>query len=225
MEILAFVGVTLLWPVVTFTCVLVLQLILMPVFWIVCPVSKDGKPGLLLADLFQVLVLITSQIVVVWGGILVFRLFGQEPTPWLAAPYLAWCAIFALSGNSGDRTGRHIALSWTVGLFAGLVIAVIWILPLGICFTKAGGIVRVLIYVSTAIVAWLGLRHLTSIIVGQSHDGALKPGQRFCHLTSLALLWVGCGAALYLRHFWPLIVAVVVEYGFREAVIRSGEQR
>jgi len=128
MRILAFVGVILLWPVATFACVLVFQLILMPVFWIVCPVSKDGKSGLLLADLFQVLVLIASQIVVVWGGILVFRLFGQEPTPWLAAPYLAWCAIFALSGSPGGRTGRHIGLSWTVGLFSGLVIAVIWLL-------------------------------------------------------------------------------------------------
>ena len=90
--------------------------------------------------------------------------------------------------------------------------------------TKGDGIVLIVIYVSTIIVAWLGLRHLISIIIGQSHGGALKPGQRLCHFTSLVLLWGGCGAALYLHHFWPLVVAIVVEYGFRKAVIRSGDQ-
>lgn len=83
---------------------------------------------------------------------------------------------------------------------------------------------RIIIYISTGIVACLGLRHLISIIIGQSHDGTLKPGQRLCHFTSLVLLWGGCGTALYLHHFWPLIVAVIVDYGFRKAVIRSGEQ-
>jgi Ankyrin repeats (3 copies)/Ankyrin repeat len=84
--------------------------------------------------------------------------------------------------------------------------------------------VQILLYISTAIIAWLGLRHLVSIIIGQSHEGTLKPGQRLCHFTSLMLLWGGCGTALYLRHFWPLIVAAAIEYGFRKAVIRSGEK-
>ena len=83
---------------------------------------------------------------------------------------------------------------------------------------------RIVIYVSTVIVAWLGLRHLISIIIGQSHDGVLKSGQRLCHFTSLVLLWGGCGGALYLHHFWPLVIAVVVEYVFRKAIIRSGDQ-
>ena len=83
---------------------------------------------------------------------------------------------------------------------------------------------QIILYILTGIVAWLGLRHLISIIIGQSHGGQLRPGQWLCHFTSLVLLWGGCVAAIYLHYFWLLIVVVAVEYGFRKVVVRSGKQ-
>ena len=83
-------------------------------------------------------------------------------------------------------------------------------------------------YVLVVIVAWLGLRHLISMFMGQDLDGPLLRGQRLCHFISLALLWGGCATALFLNYswplhrFWPLIVAFFAEIGFRKHVVRSG---
>jgi len=74
-----------------------------------------------------------------------------------------------------------------------------------------------------AIVAWLGLRHLISIIIGISSTGPLKTGQRLCHATSLFILWGSCFAAIFWNHWWFLPLAVVLEIIFRRTIIRSGE--
>ena len=74
------------------------------------------------------------------------------------------------------------------------------------------------------IVAWLGSRHLFSMIIGQDQDGKLKPGQRICHFVSLLLLWGACGFSIHLDSFWPLIIGVAVEYTLRKAIIYSGQK-
>lgn len=81
---------------------------------------------------------------------------------------------------------------------------------------------RVVLYILTALVAWLGLRHLISIIIGRSQRGTLKPGQRVCHSVSLVLLWSACGFSLCLDSFWPLVVGSAVSFLFDRLVIWSG---
>jgi len=73
------------------------------------------------------------------------------------------------------------------------------------------------------VVAWLGLRNLITIIVGVSSTGSLKFGQRLCHVTSLALFWGSCIAAIYYRIWWPLLVGFVAETILRNMVTWSGE--
>ena len=80
----------------------------------------------------------------------------------------------------------------------------------------------IIFWIAVVIVAWLGLRHLITIIIGVSSTGPLKSGQRLCHATSLLLLCGGCIAAIYYRIWWPLAVGLIVELLFRKSVIRSG---
>jgi len=74
-----------------------------------------------------------------------------------------------------------------------------------------------------AIVLWLGLRNLISILIGSSQMGPLKPGQCLCHATSLLLFWGSCGFATYYRSWWPLLIGFTAELLFRKSVIRSGD--
>jgi hypothetical protein len=81
-----------------------------------------------------------------------------------------------------------------------------------------------LFWIAVAIVAWLGLRNLLSIVSGLSQTGPLKPGQRLCHATSLFLYWGACVFAVLYRLWWPLAVGVAIELVFRKSVIKSGEK-
>lgn len=81
-----------------------------------------------------------------------------------------------------------------------------------------------LFWIAVAIVAWLGLRNLVSIVIGSSQTGSLKPGQRLCYATSLLLYWGACVFAVLYGLWWPLVVGVILEFLFRKSVIRSGEK-
>jgi hypothetical protein len=81
---------------------------------------------------------------------------------------------------------------------------------------------RVLFFFAVAVVAFLGFRHVLAICTGHDRCGELKPGQRLCHLTSMLILWLSCGLAVFDGSLWPLGLGVVVEWAFRTAIGRSG---
>ena len=81
----------------------------------------------------------------------------------------------------------------------------------------------ILFWIAVVAVAWLGLRNLISIIMGQSRTGKLKTGQRLCHATSLIILWGACAFAVVYNLWWPLAIGVILELIFRNIVIKSGE--
>jgi hypothetical protein len=82
----------------------------------------------------------------------------------------------------------------------------------------------VIFWVAVGIVAWLGLRHLLSMLTGRSQDGPLKPGQHLCYATSFLLLMGSSVVAAILRVWWLLPVGVVSEHLFRRYVIWTGEK-
>lgn len=84
-------------------------------------------------------------------------------------------------------------------------------------------LISILFWIAVVIVAWLGLRHVITILIGWSQTGPLKRGQHLCHATSLLLYWGACGFAVYYRIWWPLAVGLIVEVLFRKSVIRSGD--
>jgi hypothetical protein len=79
-------------------------------------------------------------------------------------------------------------------------------------------------WVAVVIVAWLGLRHLISILTGWSQDGRLKRGQRLCHATSLLILAGSSVTAVIFRVWWPLLAGVVSEGLFRRFIIWTGKE-
>lgn len=80
----------------------------------------------------------------------------------------------------------------------------------------------ILFWLFVAIIVWLGLRNLITIIVGTSHEGPLRPGQRACHAISLLLYWAAAIVAILLRAWWPLLAGWLLEIAFRYLVIWSG---
>ncbi len=82
----------------------------------------------------------------------------------------------------------------------------------------------ILFWITIGIVAWLGLRHLFSILAGWSQDGQLKPGQRLCHATSLLLLMGSSVIAAIFIVWWPLLAGVVSEHLFHRFIIWTGKK-
>jgi len=82
----------------------------------------------------------------------------------------------------------------------------------------------ILFLIAVGIVAWLGLRHLFSILTGWSQDGPVKPGQRLCHATSFVLLVGSSVTAVILKAWWLLLVGVASEHLFRRYIIWTGEK-
>jgi hypothetical protein len=82
---------------------------------------------------------------------------------------------------------------------------------------------NIIFWIAVFIVAWLGLRNLISIIIGQSQTGKLKTSQRLCHTTSLIILWRSCAFAVVYNLWWPLAIGVISELIFRNSVIKPGE--
>lgn len=82
----------------------------------------------------------------------------------------------------------------------------------------------ILFWIAVGIVAWLGLRHIFSILSGWSQGGQLKPGQRLCHSTSLLLLMGSSVIAVIFKVWWPLLAGVVSEYLFRRVIIWTGKK-
>ncbi len=83
---------------------------------------------------------------------------------------------------------------------------------------------RIILYILIVVVAWMGLRHLISLLIGQDQCGILKRGQRLCHFVSLLILWASCAFSLYINAFWPLIVGFSFECLLRKAIIWSGQR-
>lgn len=81
----------------------------------------------------------------------------------------------------------------------------------------------IIFWIAVIALAWLGLRNLISIIIGQSQAGQLKTGQRLCHATSLVLYWGACVFAIVYSIWWPLAIGVILELIFRKSVMKSGE--
>ena len=83
-------------------------------------------------------------------------------------------------------------------------------------------IITILFWMFVGIVFWLGLRNLITIVIGTSHEGPLKPGQRACHAISLVLYWASAIVAIFLRAWWPLVAGWLLEFTFRSLIIWSG---
>ncbi|MCX6537441.1 MAG: hypothetical protein NT151_00700 [Acidobacteria bacterium] len=83
---------------------------------------------------------------------------------------------------------------------------------------------RIVLFVSIALVALLGLRHIAAVATNYDQDGTLKKGQRLCHLVSALILWASCASSIYDQSFVPLIIGILVEYMVRHAIIRSGQR-
>jgi len=82
----------------------------------------------------------------------------------------------------------------------------------------------ILFWIAAGIVAWLGLRHLFSILTGWDQCGSVRPGQRLCHATSLVLLMGSSVAGAIFRSWWVLLAGVVSEQLFRRLVAWTGKK-
>jgi len=81
----------------------------------------------------------------------------------------------------------------------------------------------IIFWIAVIAVAWLGLRNIISLIIGQSKTGQLKTGQRLCHATSLVLYWGACVFAIVYSIWWTLAIGVILELIFRKIIIMSGK--
>jgi len=81
----------------------------------------------------------------------------------------------------------------------------------------------VFFWLAVGIVAWLGLRHLFSILTGYDQGGFLKSGQLLCHATSFLLLIGSSIVGVIYNIWWPLLAGVVSEYLYRQLIIWSGK--
>jgi len=81
----------------------------------------------------------------------------------------------------------------------------------------------VLFWLAVGIVAWLGLRHLFSILTGYDQDGFLKSGQRLCHATSFLLLIGSSIVGVIYNIWWPLLAGVASEHLFRRVTVWTGK--
>ena len=138
---LAFIAATISWPIVTFASLAILQVLLMPLFNSLyrAPrgtaikgdeggpstpiaagfINAHTKASFWLADVFQSVVLLATQLLAVLAGKGIFAMFGCEATRWLGLPFGVWCLLFGLFGTFSGRMGRHMNLSWAVGLTIG----------------------------------------------------------------------------------------------------------
>ncbi len=82
----------------------------------------------------------------------------------------------------------------------------------------------IIFWIIVAFVGWSGLRHLFAIIIKYDAMGPLKEGQGFTHfISALILLSSSISAILYTSLILP-IMGFVIEYLFRQLIIRSGEK-
>lgn len=141
--IIPFILSVIAWPLVTFLSVFILSKLLMPLF----NYFSFRKPGIemrvdySLSNVFQAIVLVVSQILVVAVAKSIFDGFGRWATAWLAIPFGLWCFAFGpmswqinhylkakYEGVSSSSFEKHLGGSWTIGLGIGWVIGTILLL-------------------------------------------------------------------------------------------------
>jgi hypothetical protein len=74
------------------------------------------------------------------------------------------------------------------------------------------------------IAGWLGLRHLITIVIGQSQEGPLKSGQRICHFIEFLIYVGGIFFAFKLDSWLPLLAALLIANLFHRFVIWTGKE-
>ena len=103
--------------------------------------NPTDKVGYRVADIFQALSLIGSQIIAVLSAKGIYSLFQSQATAWLAIPFGLLCFLFGpMAGPIDDRLQakyegkcpgdleRHVGWSWAVGLGIGWVVGSILLL-------------------------------------------------------------------------------------------------
>lgn len=75
-----------------------------------------------------------------------------------------------------------------------------------------------------AIVGWLALREIFTIVTGITQTDHVKPGQRVCHAVALGMYAASIFMGVYFRTWWPLLIGPFVVVQWRRAVRRSGQE-
>jgi hypothetical protein len=136
--IIPFVLSVISWPIVTFLSNFLISKFLMPLFNLT--LNPTDKVSYRVADIFQTLSLIGSQIIAVLSAKDIYSLFQSQATGWLAIPFGLWCFVFGMfvpiadnlqfkyeRTTAGDLE-KHVGQSWAVGLGIGWVIGTIILL-------------------------------------------------------------------------------------------------
>ena len=87
-----------------------------------------------------------------------------------------------------------------------------------------GHINSIIFWICTLLVGWLGLRHLITIVIGQSQEGQLKSGQKICHFMEFLIYVGGIFSAIKLDSWLPLLVAMLIANLFHRFVIWTGRK-
>jgi|GEM_PF-2347965 hypothetical protein len=137
--IIPFILSVIAWPIVTLLGNLLISKFLMPIFNLTH--NPTDKVGYRVADIFQALSLIGSQIIAVLSAKGIYSLFQSQATAWLAIPFGLLCFLFGpMAGPIDDRLQakyegkcpgdleRHVGWSWAVGLGIGWVVGSILLL-------------------------------------------------------------------------------------------------
>ena len=82
----------------------------------------------------------------------------------------------------------------------------------------------IIFWICTIIVGWLGLRHLITLVIGQSQEGPLKSGQKVCHFMEFLISVCGIFLAIKLDSWLPLLVAMLIANLFHRFVICTGKE-
>lgn len=127
------------WPIVTFLSNLLITKLIMPLFNLT--LNPMEKVNYRVANIFQALTLIGSQIIAVLSAKGIYSLFQSQATAWLAIPFGLWCFVFGpmagpiddhlkakYEGKTPGDLERHVGWSWAVGLGIGWVIGTILLL-------------------------------------------------------------------------------------------------
>lgn len=139
---LPFIIAIILWPIVTFGSIRLYAFFFMPIYQLIS-FKSNSKVSLISADLFQVLGLILSQIILIIIVKLMYNYFQTSITVSLTIPFGVWCLIFSLRSlldyyfkqrylfepwEEISLNKKHAAWSSAAGLGIGWIISTIMII-------------------------------------------------------------------------------------------------
>jgi len=141
MAILAYLILTILWPVVTVVGSWLVYFLLRPFFDLLSPFFRHkGRVDFSLADVFQASTMGAIQFLVVFIGKEIFSWFDLVVNRWLIFPFAVWCAVLcfflsfpylclllSIPYPPHSRMEYHENFSMTVGLIGGLILATMWL--------------------------------------------------------------------------------------------------